>query len=144
MNVLSLEAAKAYKAAGGPQDAHHRWYWWAEGTWLHDLHKPAELSCPGAFGSGVWYEGTDADSKRHEAEWCATPAHITALTWFEQEKGWRYMRAYREYADCRTGSSSDGMLWFASAQPYWADPVHADNPDDLIIQICQRIQETGQ
>mgnify|MGYP001606337986 CR=1 FL=1 len=129
--MLTLDACKALKEMGYPQEgSHFRWYWWGTESpltqLLAQLREP-ELSCPGSFGSGVWYDSTSPDSSRHEVEWVACPSEIEALDLLEKEKGYPW------------GKMLDGVYFCWPKKEMITDPLalQGEFPSDLILAIYQ-------
>lgn len=116
MNTLSLETAKALKAAGYPQDQWPQMVWWktvlGEDVWDYDFwHNDME----GQFGTAV--------------EYVSRPDPLTALDWLEK-KGWMWKRGHW-----------GAPLW--AAETANGDRLTADTADALSIAICERLAQSS-
>ena len=131
--TLSLEASRQVKEMGMPQgQSHQRWYWWETGGLMPALdEQPAELSCPGSFGSGVWYDGTGANAHKMKASCCDAPEVLTALEFLET------LGYECEYEDKKyLAIVPDGTFLSAPTRPDY--PILFDRPEALIAAIHER------
>jgi hypothetical protein len=128
MKTLSLEAAKAYKLAGGPQDEWPQMAWTASSLFSHCRWHPEAPPNVGYQHIEAVPEG--GPTKIAKAEWYAAPDYFTALAWFEEHKHWW----------C---GHTTTRRWYAHHDSMDVD-LSTDNPDDLILQMCQRLQQAGE
>ena len=106
--MLTLEAAKAWKAMGGPQDR------WPQMTW-REIESDLEY-CLDAVEAGP--QTNPPTDPARVTWWYAAPEDTAALDWLEREKGWNWWRQSphgRAIPGCWFASHSDGKHLLASA-----------------------------
>lgn len=147
MTTVSLDAAKALKAAGMEQEG---LMWWV----AHVYSKDGEIQEWRLQLHGKVYPRTAWHNNLHilPIERCAAPDPLTALAWLETNKGWHWKREYNSYwKGCRQLELEPDWeaTWEGDADwgdrefdhDFWTEK--ADTPDSLVIQICGRLDAMG-
>ena len=115
MSLLSLEAAQAWKAAGGPQHQFPQALWRKkrDGSWYCKQHVDS---------GGLAYD-----------IWIAAPDHEDALMFLENEKGYHWERGQIE--------GGRPAIWWAWSDHDWTSGEHMI-PNELILVVCADIAQT--
>lgn len=129
VSTMSLEAAKALKAADYPQGQ------WPQFAWARFLMPNGEPRHGRGTFALAWRVSEPAELPgKGSVEWHAAPDPLTALTWLAKE--------HRLEINIRvSGEFIAGDCW--AHDEYGEELAITDTPDALIIAICKRLTIMG-
>ncbi len=116
-SFVSLEVARALTEVDYPQDQ------WPQTAYVRrSLSQTKSWDLDYYLSQGRWM-----------LEYLAAPTPLRALNWIEAEKGYQWERYRHPSVDWR---------WAAYKVPYYGEVCFADDPDALIMLVCQHLKQS--